>query len=138
MAAATRSASKRAGAHPAGRGEIDHQHTHRPVALGLQNETALELQGGAQHDGEHDGFAKKLGDRQRVVVAAEDGIDRRSEPYDAAAQIERADLERQDRIIDAGLRRRPNRDGQIGIVHRKQYRRRGGNCEPSCRSPGLS
>ena len=60
----------------------------------------------------------ELGDRQRIVVAAQDGIDRRPEPHDAAAQIERADLERQDGVVDAGLRRRPNRNGQIGIVHR--------------------
>ena len=35
----------RAGAHVAGRGEIDHQHADGAVALGLQDEPALKLEG---------------------------------------------------------------------------------------------
>ena len=108
----------RASAHFAGRGEIDHQHADRAVALGLQNEPAFEFERGAEHDSQHDRLAQELGDRQRIVVAAQDGVDCRPKPDDAAAQIERTDFERQDRVVDAGLRRRPNRNGQIGIVHR--------------------
>ena len=91
IAAATRSASKRAQARTLlGRGEIDHEHAHRPVALRLQDETAFEFERRAKHDREHDRLAEQLGDRQRVIVVAQDGIDRRPEPHDAAAQIERA------------------------------------------------
>ena len=59
----------RAGAHLAGRGEIHHQHAHRPVGLGLQDEAAVDLQGRAEHDGEHHRLAQQLGDRLRIGVA---------------------------------------------------------------------
>ncbi len=38
----TRGIEAGAGPHLAGRGEIDHQHAHRTVALGLQDEAAVE------------------------------------------------------------------------------------------------
>ena len=64
------SASKRAQARTLpGVREVDHQHAHRPVGLGLQDEAALELQRGAEQHGQHDGLAEQLGDRRRIVVA---------------------------------------------------------------------
>ena len=107
----------RAGPHLAGRDEVHDQHAHRPVALRLQNEAAVEFERGAEHDGEHDRLAEQLGDRQRVVVAGQDGVDRGPEPHDAPAQIERVDFERQDRVVAAGLRRLANRDDDVGIHH---------------------
>ena len=107
----------RAGAHLAGRCEIDDEHAHRSVALRLQDETALELERGTQHDGEHDGLAQELGHRERIVVAAQDGIDRRPQPHNAAAQVECAHFKRQDGVIGTGSRRLPNRDVHSGIVH---------------------
>ncbi len=107
-------------AHFARRGEIDDQHAHRPVALGLQDETALKLKRRAQHDGQHDGFAEQLGDRERIIVIAQDGIDRRPKPHNAATQIQCAHFKRQDRVIEAGFRRRSNGDVNVGMVHDQQ------------------
>lgn len=109
-----------AGSYFAGRGEIDHQHAHRAVALRLQNKPALEFEGRTQHDGQYGRFAEELGNRQRIVVAAKDGVDCRSEPHNAAAQIKRSYLERQDCIIEAGFRRLSRRNTQVGIVHRRE------------------
>ena len=69
--------------------EIDHQHAHRPVGLGLQDEAAFELQRRAEQHGEHDGLAQQLGDRHRIVVARQDRVDRGAKPDHAAAQVER-------------------------------------------------
>ena len=101
-----------AGPHFAGRGEIDHQHAHRPVALGLQDEAAVDFERRAEHDREHDRLAEELGHRRRIIVAAQDGVDRRPEPHDAAAQIERLDRERQDGVVEPGLGGRANRNGE--------------------------
>ena len=69
MAAATRAVSKRAQARTLpGVREVDHQHAHRPVGLGLQDEAAFELQRGAEQHGEHDRLAEQLGHRRRIVV----------------------------------------------------------------------
>ena len=107
-----------AGPYLAGRGEIDHQHAHRPVALGLQDEAAVEFERGAEHDPEHDRLAEQLCHRRRIIVAAEDGVDRGAEPHDTAAQVERLDRERQDRVVAAGLVGLAHRNGEFGIVHR--------------------
>ena len=57
-------AEARAGAHLAGRGEVHHQQAHRAVGLRLQDKTAVDLQGRAEHDGEHHRLAQQLGDRR--------------------------------------------------------------------------
>ena len=78
MAAATRAASKRAQARTLpGVRVIDHQHPHRPVGLGLQDEAAFELQRRAEQHGQHDGLAQQLGHRDGIVVPRQDGVDRR-------------------------------------------------------------
>ena len=64
-----RGVEARAGAHLAGRGEIDHQHAHRTVALGLQDERPSNLSAEPSRTREHDRFAEQLGDRRRIVVA---------------------------------------------------------------------
>ncbi len=76
-----------AGPHVAGRGEIDHQHAHRSVALGLQDEAAVDFEARAEHDREHDRLAEQLGHRRRIIVTGQDGIDRRRQ----AARCGRAD-----------------------------------------------
>jgi hypothetical protein len=96
IAAATRSASK---------------HAHRAVALGLQDEAAVEFEARAEHHRQHDGLAEQFCHRRRVIMAAQDGIDRGTEPYDAAAHVERLDRERQDRVIESGLIGLANRNG---------------------------
>ena len=93
----------RAGAHLVGRGEIHDQHAHRSVGLGLQDEAAFELQRGAEQHAEHDRLAEELGDRLRIIVAGEDRVHRRPQPYQATAQVERRHLERQDRVVGRNL-----------------------------------
>ena len=66
----------RAGAHLAAGRVIDHQHAHRTVGLGLQDEAAVEFQRGAEQGRERDGFAEQLRDRQRIIVARQDFVDR--------------------------------------------------------------
>jgi hypothetical protein len=101
----------RAGPHVAGRGKIDDQHAHRAVALGLQDEAAVEFEARAEHHRQHDGLAEQFCHRRRVIMATQDGIDRGTEPYDAAAHVERLDRERQDRVIESGLIGLANRNG---------------------------
>ena len=106
-----------AGAHLAGRGVVDDQHPHRPVALGLQDEAALEFQGRAEQHREHDGLAQELGDGRRITMTRQDGVDGRAEAHDPPAQVERLDLKRQDGVVLGGLRRRTRRDVGSGIGH---------------------
>ena len=115
IAAATRRLVEAgAGADLAGRGEIDHQHAHRPVGLRLQDEAALELERRAQQHPEHDRLAQKLGDRRRIAVAAEDLVDGGAEPHQPSAQVEGLDLERQHRVVGGCRGRRPFGNGDIG------------------------
>ena len=55
---------------------------------------------------EHDGLAEQLADRRRIIVLGQNVVERRPEPRQPPAQIERADLERQHRVIDRNRRRR--------------------------------
>ncbi len=103
----------RTGPHPPAGHVVDHQHAHRPVALRLQDEAAVEFQRGAEQDGERDGLAEQLGDRRRIVVPREDIVDRGAEPHHAAAQIERRHLERQDGVVGRMRRRRAGRDFDV-------------------------
>ena len=122
-----------AGARPhlARGGVVDDQHPHRSVALGLQDETALELQGRAQQDGEHDRLAQELRDRRGIAVAREDGVDGRAETHEPPAQLQRLDLERQDGVVGRGLRRGARRDGGVGLGHRVDIVWLGGKFDPS-------
>ena len=106
-----------AGAHLAGRDVVDDQHPHRPVALGLQDETALEFQGRAEQHREHDRLAQKLRHRGWIAVTRENRVDGRTEAHDAPAQVERLDLERQDRVIGGGRRRCARRNVGMGFGH---------------------
>src|SRR5881227_3031937 len=71
---------------------------------GLQNETALEFQRRAKQRRKHDRFAEQLADGARIVVLGEHVVERRTEPGQAAAQIERVDLEWQHRIVNGNCR----------------------------------
>ena len=94
----------RAGPHPVGRREVDHQHPYRTVGLGLQDEAALELQRGAEQHAEHDGLAEQFRDRLGIVVAGQDRVDRGAEPNHAPAQIERRNLEGLNGVVGRNLR----------------------------------
>ena len=105
----------RARAHLAGRGEVHHQHTHGAVSLRLQDEAAIDLERGTEHDREHDRLAHQLGDRLRIIVPLQDLVDHRAEPHHAAAQIELGDLEGGDDVVGGGGRGRAGRNGDVGI-----------------------
>ena len=101
-----RSAHRRAAVR---RLEIHDQERHRAIGLGLQDEAAIELQGRAEQGRQHDRFAEQLADGRRVIVLGQDIVERGAEPGQAAAQIERVDLERQHRVVDGNRRRRADR-----------------------------
>ena len=53
----------------------------------------------------------------RIIVLGQDVVERGAEPGQAAAQIERSDLERQYRVVDRNGRRRADRgfDGDFRV-----------------------
>ena len=102
----------RIGAQAIRRLEIDDQKRHRAIGLGLQNETAVEFQRRAEQRRQHDRLAEQLADGRRIIVLGQDVVERGAEPGQAAAQIERIDLERQHRVVDRNGRRRTN--GRLG------------------------
>ncbi len=123
-----------AGPNLARRSEVDHQHAHRTVGLGLQDKAALNFQRRAEHDGEHDGLAEQFCHRRGIIVAGQDSIDSRAQPDDAAAQIERFHRKRQDHVVAAGLVGLANRNGEIRIAHgRRNISRAPSNFEPRLR-----
>ncbi len=105
------------GAHLVRCGVVDHQHPHWPVALRLQNEAALELQGRSEQHGEHDRFAQQLRHRRGILVVRKNRVDCRSEANDAPAQIERFDLKRQDGVIHRPRRGRSRRNLHARFEH---------------------
>ena len=102
----------RIGAQAIRRLKVHNQKRHRTVGLGLQNETALKFQRRAKQRRKHDRFAEQLADGARIVVLGEHVVERRTEPGQAAAQIERVDLEWQHRIVNGNRRRRTDRGFQ--------------------------
>ena len=105
------------GAHLAGCGVVDHQHAYRPVALGLQDETAFELKHRTEQDREHDCLAQEPRDRRGIGVPAQNGVDRRTKPQHAPTQIESRHFKRQDRVVGGGVRRRAHGNIGGGIRH---------------------
>ncbi len=89
--------------------EVHDHERHRAIGLGLQNEAALEFQRRAEQRRQHDRLAEQLADRRRIIVLGQDIVERRAEPGQTSAQIERIDLERQHRVIDRNSRRRADR-----------------------------
>ncbi len=87
------------GAQRARRREIGDQHVDRPVGAGLQDELALELQRRAEQHRDHAGLGQKARDRLGIVVPAENRVEQRPELDDAAAHVERADLEGHDMVV---------------------------------------
>jgi hypothetical protein len=89
------------GAQRAGRREIGDEHVDRTVGARLQDELALELQRRAEQHGDKAGLGQKAGHRLGIVVPAENAVEQRSELDDAAARVERGDLEG-DHMVFAG------------------------------------
>ena len=99
----------RIGAQAIRRLEIHDQKRHRAVSPGLQDEATIEFQRRAEQRREHDGFPKQLAHGSGIIVLGQDVVERGAKPGQPAAQIERADLERQRRIVDRHGRRRADR-----------------------------
>ena len=89
----------RIGAQRPRRREVGDQHVDRTVGPGLQDELALELQRRAEQHGDHAGLGQQPRDRLGIVVAVEDLVEQRAELDDAAAHVERPDLEGHDMIV---------------------------------------
>ena len=78
---------------------IGDEQIDRPVGRSLQNELALELEGGAEERGERDGLAEQFRHGLRIVMPREDGIDRGPELDQAADHVGLLRLKRQDEIV---------------------------------------
>uniref|UniRef100_UPI00311D4382 hypothetical protein n=1 Tax=Thauera sp. SDU_THAU2 TaxID=3136633 RepID=UPI00311D4382 len=93
------------GAHVLRRGEIRDEEIDRPVALGLDNQLALELERGAEQHRQRDRLGQQPGDRQRIIVPSEDAVQHGAELDGATAHVQALDLERQDMIVagESGL-----------------------------------
>ena len=89
------------GAQPVGRVEVDDQHVDDAVAARLELEAAVELQRRAQQRGERGGFADCARDFRRITVIGEQHVERRPQPHEAAAHIERRHGERDDHVVRA-------------------------------------
>ena len=81
------------GAQRLGRGKVGDQHVDRPVGAGLQDELAVELERGAEQNGQHDRLGQQPRDRLRIGMAGKNRVEHRPELDAAAAHVERAHLE---------------------------------------------
>ena len=81
--------------------EVDDDQVHRTIGLGLEDEASLELQRRADQRSQNHRLAEEAGDRRRIVVAIEDGVDCRPEPDGAAAAIERLEREGNGDVVAA-------------------------------------
>src|SRR5262249_18146707 len=106
-----------AGAHLAGRGVVYDQHPHRPVTLGLEDETALEFQRRAEQHRKPDRLAQKLRDRRGIAVARKNRVDRRTGTNDAPAQVDCLAVVGQIRVSRRGRRWRECWYFDCGISH---------------------
>ena len=92
----------RIAAHRAIGGDIVRdQQLDRPVGARLQRQDAVELEHRGDRRGENDEFAEPRRDGVGIVVPAEDGIDRRAQPHQPAAQPVRLDLEGLNEVVAA-------------------------------------
>ena len=87
------------GAQRARRREVGDQHVDRPVGPGLQDELAVELQRRAEQHGQHADLGQQPRHRLGIVVPLQDLVEHRPELDDAAAHVERADLEGHDMVV---------------------------------------
>ena len=87
------------GAQRVRRREVGDQHVDRSVGAGLQDELAAELQRRAEQHGQHADLGEQARHRLGIVVARQDLVEHRPELDDAAAHVERSDLERHDMVV---------------------------------------
>src|SRR5713226_6099171 len=105
-----------AGPHLSGAAVIHHDHAHPAIGLGLQDETTVEFERRAEQNGQNNRFAKQLGNRRRIGVAAENIVERRPQPDHPAAQVKSCDFERNNCIVgrEVGGRTRRTLRGHYG------------------------
>ena len=97
----------RIAADRAGGGDVGDHHADRPVALGLEREDALVFERARQRHGERDRLAQHGGNRRRIGMALQDGVDNRSQSHQPSAQAEGVDLERLDDVVRWGFEHQP-------------------------------
>ena len=101
----------------------------RPIALGLHDQPALELQVGADQGGQGAGFAEQIGDRVRVIVAGQDLVDGAAQARQAAAHGRTLYREGGDGVVGQGR-------GFLGFHdHRAHMGRRRGLRNPAPAAP---
>src|SRR5262249_39485676 len=77
---------------------VGHHIAYRPVALGLDDQPAVELQRGAHDRGEGAGLAQEVRHRLRIVVARQYVVDHLAQPDDPPADGPAFDLEGGDEV----------------------------------------
>jgi hypothetical protein len=90
-------------AQAAGGVVVDHDIAHRAVALGLDDQPALELQAGADQGGQGAGLAQQVGDRLGIVVTGQHLVDRRAQAHGPAAHGQALDLEGGNEVVGSGV-----------------------------------
>ncbi len=86
------------------RAAIGHQGRDRAVALGLQREDAIEFQGRGHGGGQRHRLGQQMRHRLGIGMPAQDAVDRRAQPHQAAAHVALLDLERQRQVVVKGKR----------------------------------
>ena len=109
----------RVGAHPRrlprlGRAEIvGRDQPHRPVAADLQAEPPAQLDRLPDQRRDQRRLRDQGGDRRRIVVLAEDGLEHRIEPPHPAANVGAVELEGQDRCRPRQCGRRASSEAPV-------------------------
>ena len=89
---------------------VGHDIANRPVALGLYDQTTLELQAGPDQGGQGAGLAQQGRDRLGVVMRGQDGVDGLAQTNQAATHGPAFDLEGGGQVVTDG------RNGGVGRV----------------------
>lgn len=92
---------------------------HRPVALGLDQQTTLELQAGADQGGQGAGLAQQGGDRLGIGVGGQDLVDGGAQANQATAHGPALDLEGGGQVVGNGRLRRVI--GHGGVLWRRHF-----------------
>ncbi len=82
---------------------VGHRQRDRPIALGLDDQPAVELEAGADQGGQGAGFAQQIGHGLGIGVAGEHLVDHPAQPRDAATYGRLLDLERSDNVFGGGV-----------------------------------
>ena len=79
-------------------GGVADQKADGSIAFGLECKNAFKLQRSGQNRRQRERFSQQTRDRLRVIMLANNFINRRAQPYQPAMQVRRVQQKRQDKI----------------------------------------